>query len=109
MVDYTHEYSNFPSEVIEKHNFKDIDNNVAIIINTIKSLQSQGLYAEASKIISDNIAILKPYVIDSSVINELVEHIRNAEICSLATRQHIHTDETEPYACLDGDIWMGGE
>lgn len=109
MTDYTHEYSNFPNEVITKHNFKDIDNNIATIVNTIKSLQSQGLYNEVSKLIKDNKSELSKYFVDMSVINGMVEHIRNAQIYALGSRQSIYTDEDEPIICLDNDIWIGGE
>lgn len=108
MVDFTHEYSNYPTAVIEKHNFKDVDNNVAVMINTIKALQSQGLYQEAAEVIQKNKETLKQYVIDTALINELIEQIRNTQKYALSARQSIYTTETEPYAMSDNDVWIGG-
>lgn len=109
MSNYTHEYSNFPQEIIQKHNFKDIDNSVSTIVNTIKSLQSQGLYNEASKLIKDNQNELSKYFIDMSVINGMIEHIRNTQICALGNKQYIFTDDNLPIAWNIGDVWIGGE
>lgn len=108
-MNYTYEYSNFPNSIIEIHNFKDVDSSIAVILNTIKSLQSRGLFEEAAKICSENKNILKPYVIDSSVINELVEQIRNTQIYAMSNRQYVYTEQTEPETWIDGDIWIGGE
>ncbi len=109
MADYTHEYSNFPNEIMEKHNFKDVTNEIAVMINTIKSLQSQGLYDEAAKIIRTNASVLKPYNIDMTTVNGMIEHIRNTEIYATGIHQSVHTDVSEPDICLESDIWIGGE
>ena len=54
MSEYSREFSNFPSEKITKHNFKNVDDTIASIINQINSLRSQGLYNQASRIIQNN-------------------------------------------------------
>lgn len=108
MITFTHEYSSFPEKVIETRHFKDVDDSIAAIVNTIKTLQAKGLYEEAADIIARNKATLKHYIIDTALINELIEHIRNTEIYALTARQSIYTTDTEPYACLNGDVWIGG-
>ncbi|MBD5501388.1 MAG: hypothetical protein HDR10_09350, partial [Lachnospiraceae bacterium] len=52
---YEREFSNFPNEKIKLHNFKNFDNEVADIINKIKSYQANGEYDKAAGVIQDNI------------------------------------------------------
>ena len=108
MVNFTHEYSNYPSEVIEKHNFKDPDGAVADMITRIKSLRTAGLHQEAADLIEKNKDALKPYLIDTALINELIEQIRNTQIYALSAKQCIYTAEAPPYAPQDNDVWIGG-
>lgn len=102
----THEYSNFPNELITKHNFKDVDDNIASVINQIKELQASGLYNQASRIVAQNKDVLGQYIIDSSIVNELIEHIRNTEIVSLQAQQCIYVGD-KPLTCNNGDVWIG--
>lgn len=106
MEQTTHEYSNFPNELITKHNFKDVDDNIASIINQVKKLQASGLYNQASRIIQQNKDVLGKYVIDANIINGMIEHIRNTEIISLQARQCVYVGK-KPLTCNKGDIWIG--
>ena len=58
MSQYENEFSDFPKKLITKHNFKNIDDSIASIINQINNLRSQGLYTQASLIIDNNKDIL---------------------------------------------------
>ena len=65
MSEYSREFSNFPSEKITKHNFKNVDDTIASIINQINSLRLQGLYNQAARIIQNNYDILSYYIVDA--------------------------------------------
>ena len=58
MTEYSREFSSFPHKKITRHNFKNVDDNIAPIINQIKSLQLQGLYNQAARIVQDNCDVL---------------------------------------------------
>lgn len=106
LIQATHEYSNFPDEVIQKHNFKDVDDKIASVINQIKELQVAGLYNQASRVIDQNRDVLGQYIIDADTINSIMEHIRNTQIVALQTRQCIYVG-SKPYTCSNGDVWIG--
>ena len=38
MAKYTNEYSKLPYQIMELHNYKDVDDSIAEIVNQIKSL-----------------------------------------------------------------------
>ena len=105
---YTHEYSQFPNKLITIHNFKDADNSVAALINTIDDLKFRCLYESAAKVISENADKLAPYTLDSSTINTLEEENRNAQVMALQKHQCVYFDENEPDICAVGDVWEGG-
>ena len=44
MASYTHEYSNFPTTIMEKSNYKDVDDTVAELINQLKTFQQNKDY-----------------------------------------------------------------
>ena len=77
MSEYSREFSNFPSEKITKHNFKNVDDTIASIINQINSLRSQGLYNQASRIIQNNYDILSHYIVDAITFRTWEEEIYN--------------------------------
>ncbi len=58
MSKYENEFSNFPYQKITRHNFRNIDDNVAPIINQINALRTQCLYDKAAEIIQSNFNIL---------------------------------------------------
>jgi hypothetical protein len=104
---YEKEFSSFPTSLIKKHNFKNIDDNIAVIINQINLLRSQGLYSKASEIINDNKDLLSQYIIDAVTYRTWEEEIYNTQIYSRQRQQIVFFDEEEP-ECLEGDIWIGG-
>jgi len=71
MPEYENEFSNFPISLITKHNFKNVDDTIAPIINQINTLRSQGLYDQATRIIQANADVLPQYIIDAITIRTL--------------------------------------
>jgi len=59
MTEYENEFSNFPLKKITRHNFKNIDDNIASVINQINTLRSQGLIGQAARIIQNNKDVLE--------------------------------------------------
>ena len=107
MSTYETEFSNFPHQKITKHYFKNIDDNIAPIINQINSLRAQGLYNQASRIIDANKDVLAQYVIDAVTFRTWEEEIYNAQKYALKIQQQIYFDDEEPDYCEEGDIWIG--
>ncbi len=103
---YTHQYSNFPSQVMEQTYYKDVDDSVSELVNTIKKTRAEGQYAEASNMISRNISKLKNMFISAVDINRLVEEIRNAQIFAIKKRKLVYIDAAEPEAEFEGDVWF---
>lgn len=108
MVEYANEFSNFPSELITRHNFKNVTDSVSSIINQINTLRSQGQYGQAAILVNDNQALLSQHIIDAITLRTLEEEIYNTQIYAQKSGQGVYLDETEP-DCLVGDIWVGGE
>ena len=109
MAYYTHEYSNFPFELLKLHHFKDADNTVAEEINQIKILQSQGKYDEVNKIIQEHKDILGQYCHGADYINEIDETTRNVQIFAKSKKQSIYYMDEEPEWAAASDVWIGGE
>lgn len=107
MAEYENEYSNFPASLIKKHYFKNVDDNIAPVINQINALRSKGLYGQASRIIENNKDILAQYIVDAVTFRTLEEEIYNAQKYAKQVQQSIHFDDTEP-DCIEGDVWIGG-
>lgn len=107
MPQYETEFSNFPHQKITKHYFKNIDDNIAPIINQINSLRAQGLYNQASRIIDANKDVLAQYVIDAVTFRTWEEEIYNTQRYALKIQQQIYFDDEEPDYCEEGDIWIG--
>lgn len=104
---YETEFSNFPQQKITKHNFKNIDDSIAPIIDQINSLRTQGLYNQASRIIDANKDVLAQYVIDAITFRTWEEEIYNTQRYALKIQQQIYFDDEEPDYCEEGDIWIG--
>ena len=107
MTEFEHEFSNFPLKKITRHNFKNIDDNIADIINQINSLRAQGLYNQAARIIENNQDILFQYVVDATTFRTWEEEIYNTQKYAKQQQQSIYFDEEEP-DCIEGDVWVGG-
>jgi hypothetical protein len=108
MAEYTHEYSQFPSQILELHNFKDVDDSVASLVNQIKNLQSAGNYAKASELVEANADTLKPYVLSMEYLNMIDEELRNVEIYAKSKKQSVYYQESEPTENVSQyDVWIG--
>jgi len=108
MPSYTHEYSNFPTEILNRHNFKDADDSIANVINQIKILQSQGEYSRAAEYIEQHKDELGQYVLGSEYLNTIDEETRNVEIYAKAKKQQIYYQDNEPDTEPSvGDVWLG--
>ena len=51
MADYTHEYSNFPSAVMDKKTYRNVSTSDAVLIEKIKEYQKDKDYISAAKLI----------------------------------------------------------
>ncbi len=105
MSKYENEFSNFPSQKIIKHNFKNIDDSIADTINEINDLRVQGKYNEAADIIRNNQNILSHYIVDATTFRTWEEEIYNTQTFAKQVQQSIYFDESEP-ECLEGDVWL---
>lgn len=107
MSQYENEFSNFPQQLIKLHNFKNIDDNIASIINQINSLRSQGLYNQASRIIKNNKDILAQYVVDAVTFRIWENEIYNTQKYAKQVQQSIYFEDEEPDYCIEEDVWLG--
>lgn len=107
MADYTNEYSNYPSTVMTKTSFVDVDDSVSDLINQIKAYQTSGEYNSAASLIAQNPDI-KKRIPTSESLNRMLEEIRNTQIYAKTVKQTIYVQETEPTTMVDGDVWIGG-
>ncbi len=110
MASYSTEFSSFPSKKIVRHNFRNVDDNIAPIINQINSLRSQGLYNQASRIAKNNFDVLSHYIVDAISFRTWEEEIYNTQIYAKQKQQSIYFDESEEDVdCIEGDVWLGGD
>ncbi len=108
MSDYTHEFSSFPDEILTRHNFKDVDDSIASIVNQIKILQANGEYDRAAEYIAANKDTLGSYVLGSEYLNTIDEETRNIEIYAKAKKQQIYYQDAEPDTnAYQYDVWLG--
>lgn len=106
MANYTHDYSKFPSSIIEKKEFKDITADVAPYFEQYFQLMLLGDTESAQKIIVEN--SLDPYIVNAYIFNWLVEEIRNTQIYAKTKGQQIiYVDSIDdlPDNPVDGDIY----
>lgn len=110
MAEYSREFSNFPSKKITRHNFKNVDDNIAPIINQINTLREQGLYNQAARIVQDNFDVLSHYIVDAITFRTWEEEIYNTQLYAKQQQQSIYFDETEEdFDGIEGDVWVGGD
>lgn len=107
MSQYEKEFSNFPKQFIALHNFKNVDDSIASVINQIKSLQLQGLYNQAARIMENNKDILPQYIIDAITFRTIEEEIYNTQRYAKKIQQQIYFQDDEPDYCEEDDIWIG--
>lgn len=109
MSKYEHEFSQFPEKKITIHKFKNIDDNIAPLINQINSLRLQGLYGQAASIINKNKDLLAQYIVDAVTYRTWEEEIYNAQKYARQNQQSIYFDESEDdFDGIEGDVWVGG-
>jgi hypothetical protein len=109
MAKFTHEYSNFPDELITVVNYKNVNDTIGDLINQINEYRLAGNYTAAQILISDYATQLKPYNLDMTIINTMVEEIRNTQIKSRVAGQFLSIDEDEPDGVWEGFVWLGGD
>lgn len=108
MSKYQNEYSNFPSKKIIKHNFLDVTDEVASIINQINTLRSHGQYVQASQLLQTNKDILSQYIVDAEIFRTWEDEIYNAQKYAKQVQQSIYFEENEDDVdALEGDVWIG--
>ena len=105
MAKYTNEYSKLPLQIMELHNFKDVDDSIADIVDQIKKLQSKGLYNQASRVVENNKDVLGKYIFSVESFNAIEEETRNLEIMTLEKKQSIYYNE-EPSNPILYDVWI---
>lgn len=110
MGKYENELSNFPNKKITKHYFKDVDDNIANLINQINSFRTQGLYNKAAEIVQNNLNILSHYIVDAITFRTWEEEIYNTQKYARQVQQSIYFDEFEDdFDGIEGDVWIGGD
>ena len=109
MAKFTHEYSNYPDEYITLTNYKNVNDTIGELINQINQYRNDGNYAAAQVLISDYATQLKPYNLDMSIINMMIEEIRNTQIKGKVAGQFLSIEEDEPDGVWDNFVWLGGD
>lgn len=110
MAEFEREFSCFPEKKIVRHNFKNVDDTIAPVINQINSLREQGLYNQAARIIQQNFDVLSHYIVDAITFRTWEEEIYNTQIYARQKQQTIFFDESEEdFDGIEGDVWLGGD
>ena len=105
MAKYTNEYSKLPLQIMELHNYKDVNDSIAEVVNEIKELQSKGLYNQATRVIENNKDVLGKYIFSTESFNAIEEETRNLEIMCKEKKQSIYFEQ-EPDNPEKNDIWI---
>lgn len=106
MAQYENEFTNFPQKLITKHNYKNVDESIATLINQINTLRSQGLHTQAAQIMQNNKELLSPYIIDAVTFRMIEEEIYNTQKYAKKTQQSVYFEDKEP-DCEEEDVWLG--
>ena len=110
MAEFEREFSSFPEKKIVRHNFKNVDDSIAPIINQIKSLQEQEKYNQAARIVQNNFEVLSHYIVDAITYRTWEEEIYNTQIYARQKQQTIFFHESEEdFDGIEGDVWLGGD
>lgn len=108
MSKYDSEYSNFPNKKIIKHNFLNVTDEIAAIVNQINLLRSQKQYNQAAQLLQENKETLSQYIADAETFRIWVDEIYNAQKYAKQVQQSIYFEENEEDVdCLEGDVWIG--
>lgn len=108
---YTHKYSNFPNQMFQSTDFRDLKDapsNVISIVNQIETHLSSKEYSQASALLEENKTLLSPYLIGAEFVNSLNEEIRNVEIYTKSNKTGQYYTDQRPDA-VKGDIWIGDD
>lgn len=116
MPTYENEFSNFPSQKITLHKFKNVDDTIAPVVNQINALREKGLYDLAQDTIEANADILAQHIIDATTIRTLEEEIFNTQTYAKeyvgkqtsSSLQCVYTSSDEPVGANINDVWIGG-
>lgn len=120
---YETEYSNFPTQNITLHNFKNInDNSVTYTLNgssyttTIDKLIAKINTLRASTLTGDRetcVALMRatkdvisPYFVDAETFNTWEQEIYNTQVYAKSVLQSVHFGTEEP-ECMEQDVWIG--
>ncbi len=109
MAKFTHEYSNFPDELITLVSYKNVNDTIGELINQINAYRLDGNYTAAQILIDDYASQLKQYNLDMTMINTFIEEIRNTQIKSIVAGQFLSIEEDEPDGVWDNFVWIGGD
>ncbi len=102
------EYSSFPTRKIAKHNFTDINDDTAAIVNQINALRAQGQYSQAAQLLLANKEVLSHSIVDAETFRTWEDEIYNAQKYAKQVQQSIYFEENEEDVdCLEGDVWIG--
>lgn len=94
--------SQFPDNIIELSNFKDIGEapaEIQEIAHQIEAFYEQKKYAEAADLLNQNYNLLKAYYIDMNFANKLQEEVYNLGVYAMKNTEVIIAD-TAPNASL---------
>lgn len=108
MAGYTHEYSSFPNSTMTldmMRTFKDIDSSVGKVVADLQKAKASNDFKEVARIMEENPELID-YIIDASIINQLVEEIRNTQIFAKTAQQSIYIGDKPPVTYY-GDIRIG--
>lgn len=109
MSDYENEYSNFPEELITLHEFENVDDSIAAIINQINTLRDAGNYAAASNLMTANEDTLEHYLVDATTFRTWEEEIYNTQVYAKKKSQDIYFTDDEPDGCDEDDVWISSD
>lgn len=110
MAEFEREFSSFPEKKITRHDFRNVDDNIAPVINQINELRLKGLYNQAARIVHQNFDVLSHYIVDAITFRTWEEEIYNTQIYARQKQQSIFFDESEEDVdCIEGDVWLGGD
>ncbi len=108
MPSYTNEYSQFPRQLMNLHSFIDTNDEIAVLVEQIKQLHSQGLFNKAAQLIDVNKNLLGKCFLSAEYLNFLDEETRNLEIMAKSKNQCIYYQNNNPIeCCLTNDVWIG--
>jgi len=108
MASYQYEYANFPAKgLITLHNFQDVTDEVAALVNEIESLRQAGKFGEAAKLERENSDRLINRAVGSEWFRTIEEEVHNTQIFARAAQQCVHSGADEPIA-NENDVWIGG-